>query len=458
MDLTRATSARRSLFGNLVLYVRADGSDSNSGFANTAAGAFLTIQKAVDTVLNKLDLNGFDVTINVASGTYTGAVVIARPFVGKGTVTIQGNYVTPSNVVISTTSASCFTVTNGASVQIGGMKLQTTTSGDCINSTTGAYVASIQNEFGACAGQHINAGTGIVLLSGDYTISGGAVSHWHVGGNSGLITMGTLTITLTGTPAFSAYFAGVSQGCIVCTGVTFSGSATGKRFLTHHNGVIKCTGQALSYFPGSTDGEASDGGIYLGTQNAPAGIDGEVGYASGDYIPPLGVVTPADTLLSSTPRIIFMPVRVPHRLSINAIGLWPTVNGVGSGHVARLGLYKSDGRGRPKTTGGLIVDAGTIDLTSGSVNVIRSAAFSAVELPEGLYWVAVSWNAAVTTMVTARTVLTRGAISSNNPIGSTPMSCLFNNSDQTAGLPTTIPSLSPNNAANVCPGALLVVA
>ena len=64
---------REQLTANRTYYVRTDGSDGNNGLANSSGGAFLTIQKAIDTVA-ALDLSIYNVTVQVADGTYTGAV------------------------------------------------------------------------------------------------------------------------------------------------------------------------------------------------------------------------------------------------------------------------------------------------------------------------------------------------------------------------------------------------
>ncbi len=87
----------------------------NNGLANTAGGAFLTIQKAFDVIWGTLDLSTYQVTVQVADGTYTGRVVANGPAVGvkndqsvvassgSPPVIIQGNSGTPANVLVNTT-------------------------------------------------------------------------------------------------------------------------------------------------------------------------------------------------------------------------------------------------------------------------------------------------------------------------------------------------------------------
>ena len=57
-------------------YVRTDGSNSNTGLANTSGGAFLTVQKAVDAVESRLDIAGLTVTIQIGDGTYAATVTL----------------------------------------------------------------------------------------------------------------------------------------------------------------------------------------------------------------------------------------------------------------------------------------------------------------------------------------------------------------------------------------------
>ena len=235
-------------------YVRPDGSDSNDGLTNSAGGAFLTKQKAIDTAA-ALDLSIYNVTIQVADGTYTGAVVL-KSFVGAGIVTIRGNPTTPGNVLISVTSANCVT---GSGVigqwSLNGMKLVANTAGFntiSISSNTILYYQNI--DFGA-ANQHISVSVGAkAIAQGNTTISGSANIHWYAAAG-GYIQDRGITKTLSGTPAFAQAFAYCQQNAIMSVnGNTFSGSATGPRYAILTGGLIDTNGGGTSYLPGNSAG------------------------------------------------------------------------------------------------------------------------------------------------------------------------------------------------------------
>lgn len=245
-------------------YVRTDGSNSNNGLANTSGGAFLTIQKAVDVVCDTLDLAGFAVTIQVADGTYTGAVTL-KPLPNNGSCVIQGNSGTPANVLISTTSASCFS-SGGSVVQAAGvkytikdMKLQTTTSGRGIISQNGAVIVFTNIVFGTCVNEHLYVDRlGVITSSGNYSITGGASAHMQAN-LGGLIANSGKTITITGTPAFVTAFAiGNMCGVISLSSNSYSGSATGKYYDVQLNAVVQ-SGVTL---PGNAAGTTATGGQY----------------------------------------------------------------------------------------------------------------------------------------------------------------------------------------------------
>jgi hypothetical protein len=72
-----------------------------------------------------------------------------------------------------------------------------------------------------------------------------------------------ITVTVTGTPAFAQGFAlALIGGTIRCDNITFSGSATGKRFIVSENGNIGLSlGDLSTYFPGNAPGEIDTGGV-----------------------------------------------------------------------------------------------------------------------------------------------------------------------------------------------------
>jgi hypothetical protein len=259
-----AGGGRETLSGNRTYYVRTDGNDGNNGLTDSAGGAFATLQKAFNTIAT-LDLNGFTVTVQVKDGTYTAGVNMDKPWVG-GNIVFQGNATTPGNVVISTTSANCFQlgVAPGGSVLVKDMELRTTTSGYGLIVTVPGRLDFQNLRFGACAQDHtIASGSGSqIVCTGDYAIVGGAPRHMNALGG-GSIAVTTRTVTLTGTPAFSAAFAVASRvGSINGHSNTYSGSATGKRYDVVLNAVINTNGGGASYFPGNSAGTTATGGQY----------------------------------------------------------------------------------------------------------------------------------------------------------------------------------------------------
>ncbi|MGE7613537.1 hypothetical protein [Paenibacillus sp. NPDC101420] len=70
----RESSIPLQTTADITYYVRTDGNDSNTGLANTAAGAFKTINKAISMIPQILN---HVVTINVASGSYSESVKIS---------------------------------------------------------------------------------------------------------------------------------------------------------------------------------------------------------------------------------------------------------------------------------------------------------------------------------------------------------------------------------------------
>lgn len=246
-------------------YVRADGSDSNDGLANTSGGAFLTIQKAINVVSGELDLVTYDVTINVNDATRTAAVTLKRYLSSGGAVYLVGNAATPANCVISVTSGNCFSTNDFAGpYDISGFKLVTTTSGRGLSILGQASTITFKNiDFGACASAHISVANGSsASASGNYSITGSAPWHYGAFSNS-TINVSSRTVTITGTPAFSSAFClAQTTGMVLADSITFSGSATGTRYSLSLNAVANTAGGGANYFPGNGAGNTATGAQY----------------------------------------------------------------------------------------------------------------------------------------------------------------------------------------------------
>ena len=246
-------------------YVRTDGSDSNTGLANTSGGAFLTIQKAVDTVC-ALDLSIYQVTIQVADGTYTGAVVLGA-YIGSLAPILRGNNSTPANVVISTTSATAVSNSSGRPWTVLDLKIQTTTSGYGLLAQSKGDITFGNLVFGACALSQIAAFSGAAITgSSNFAVSGGAQSMIVVGGGGGVVNVGGLTVTFSNSPAYSTATVSVTTlGNASVFGMTFTNGATvtGVRYSVIANGVLFTNGGGANYIPGNSAGSAASGGQYI---------------------------------------------------------------------------------------------------------------------------------------------------------------------------------------------------
>lgn len=259
------STTRVALTAPATYFVRADGSNNNNGLSNTSIGAFLTIQKAIDTV-SLLDIKNFSVGIFVADGTYasTGDTIALKSFVGTGIVSIVGNVTTPANVIINTTSGSCVTgqgVTG--TYAISGLKLVALTAGfNCISVSQATRLTFSFINFGAANIQIASTTNAIIIANSSYTISAGANIHWYAT-LGGFIQVAGFTVTLTGTPAYSQAFAWAQQhGRMSVNADTFTGAATGTRYFADTFGLIDTQGGGATYLPGSVGGSVTPPGFY----------------------------------------------------------------------------------------------------------------------------------------------------------------------------------------------------
>lgn len=253
---------RERLAAPRTYYVRTDGSDSNDGLSNTSGGAFLTIQKAIDTAV-ALDLGLHDVTIQIADGTYSGANRLKPYVTGGGVITIRGNTTTPANVLVNVSGSDAFRGPGCGNWTLDGMKLQATT-GRAVFALGKTSQVDMRNiNFGPCTYEHILADNGaVVRLLGAISISGAATAFANAATGS-FVTAASIGITLVSTPAVGVFAACSMTGVVVMQAITFSGSSTGQRYNVSGNGVIQTYGGGPNYLPGSVTGSATTGGQYL---------------------------------------------------------------------------------------------------------------------------------------------------------------------------------------------------
>lgn len=256
---------REKLTANRTYYVRTDGSDSNTGLVDSAAGAFLTIQKAIDTAAS-LDTSIYSITIDVGDGTYVATTTTLKNILGSGSVTIQGNSATPANVIID---GGFIKSTPGTSYTLRDFRIIKSASAAtvAISASNYAFISIVNLIFGSgfltahmLCELHAN-----IQLSGDYEIESGAQTHILARWLGTVRSAFSGTITVTGTPTFTVAFASADINAFIQIAsnlITISGGATGKRYAVSGNAYINTNGGGEAYLPGSTLGSKSTGGQY----------------------------------------------------------------------------------------------------------------------------------------------------------------------------------------------------
>jgi hypothetical protein len=263
---------REVLTGNRIYYVRTDGSDSNDGLSNTAGGAFLTIQKAVDVAVG-LDLNIYDVTIQIGNGTYNGKINLKNYISSGGVIKLRGNASDVTLVVLDYTASSggvdATIDANGVVTPwyIGDFTFASTaTNRFSIRSWNGSSIIIDKpiRFTGTVGGVHIFLDNyGKCFISSNYTINGSTGMHIFARVASTFIVSGSfpITVTLSGSAAFTSFFINAQRLSMVdYWGFTLSGSATGIRYNAIANSVVFTNGGTL---PGDTGGTTATGGQYL---------------------------------------------------------------------------------------------------------------------------------------------------------------------------------------------------
>lgn len=301
--IQRICGMREVLTAPRTYYVRADGSDSNDGMVNSASGAFATIQHAVDTISEDLDINGQLVTVQLQSGATFTENVSFKPYFGQYVATqtnptIIGDDANPGNYVVDGGAGITFLGVNAHSPwYVRGLTAKAAT-GVSIEADINATIYFTNLIFPATTSDHIRAlFEGKVEALGPYTISGGSSTHLLAAAGGQFLIQPGKTVTISGTPAFGSSFASAAlNGQITLTGTTYSGSATGTRWKIDDSGAviqyIVSGSNSLDTLPGNVNGaynppfSIAHGGTGGGTASAARtslGLQGQNTHGDSDY-------------------------------------------------------------------------------------------------------------------------------------------------------------------------------
>lgn len=256
------TGVRDVLTATRTLYVRTDGNNNNDGLTNTSGGAFATIQHAFN-IINATDLRHYNVTVKLGNtGNFAGAT-LNGPFLGSGTVALEGDVSNPANTTVTSTIA----VNNGGRLTVRHFRITTVSGGGLLSALNSVLTIGSGINFGSVSTAHMHARDGGVIFTDygnvNYTISGSATQHIQID-TSGVVNMRNGTVTLTGTPAWSfAFVVMTTASALYMDAITFNGGATGSRYYVSQNSVCVTGGGGASYFPGSSGGSTPNGGLYI---------------------------------------------------------------------------------------------------------------------------------------------------------------------------------------------------
>jgi hypothetical protein len=257
--------------------VDSNGMESNSGFANIPAQAFLTLQGAVNTLKSRY-ISQSGLTIRVADGTYNSGVYDNEQYISSWN--FIGNTASPGNVRIVATSTSqatyvpgavggiCVFVGQFATISMNGFTFQSydrnVASGGSCNLTNCNFTAP-QNGLWAMDA------TGLIQIQGACTFSGANACASIFCARGGVMSVGFYSAYF-GSSGFSMAIQGtpvVTQGCASSTSsgtficydnvMSFSGQCSGADFVCNNAGGFIFNSGNTGIFPGSTAGVVAIG-------------------------------------------------------------------------------------------------------------------------------------------------------------------------------------------------------
>ncbi|MCK1617433.1 hypothetical protein IVA96_12400 [Bradyrhizobium sp. 159] len=240
-----------------------NGSDTNNDGLGTGAGAFKTIQNAVDTALRNVYSPKRNIMLKgpAAGETFTENVVITSTVGATAGIYLQG---TPSNPALTNWvtdgGGGALVVHDNGFVLVDGFKLLANGS-NRVGLVAGkfGFIEAFNMEYGGFfpGGTHISVVQGGYFNygSGSYTVSGSGA--YHITMQGGELNLFGAAVNISVAATFTAWLYAELGGKMLTTS-TYTGSAvTAKKYDLNGNAVLKLNGTTL---PGSTAGTTSTGG------------------------------------------------------------------------------------------------------------------------------------------------------------------------------------------------------
>jgi hypothetical protein len=252
---------------NISVYVNpASGNDNNDGLAR-GAGAFQTIQGAVNMVQQFTD-GRFTIIPEAGFGHTVGSGVVLDGLQFNRSITIVGDGpVSPPGISITAdTGGTVFRATNGAILGLQNLYLGLNnpgSSGQGIVSEIGSVVNLANCSLGGMTGIHITVDDNATLnVTGFYDIYGGANIHLYAA-YAGYVAWGPSTIGINSAINIGTFVEAVFNSSVVCpAAISFSNAnfVTGQKYNVDYNSTLVTQGATI---PGTVAGVAGPHGGFV---------------------------------------------------------------------------------------------------------------------------------------------------------------------------------------------------
>ena len=252
LDDTTAVTAqatlgvREVLTGNRNYYVRNDGSNSNTGLADTAGAAWLTQQYALSFIGQRLDLNGYTVTVQ-CTGTFAENLIVPEITGYNGNGYQQVTFKAPSAAGATMNCGVGIGIFAGiASTPITWKDFihrgQDATNGICAEADAGGVIAFVNPTWGVASTHKlaVHNSARIIEIAGTSTINGNCTTHSYAREGGQVYNQPGLTQTISGGVTISnAYADAADRGWIYMADLAWVNTFTGIKYRLGNEGFIQ---------------------------------------------------------------------------------------------------------------------------------------------------------------------------------------------------------------------------